>query len=192
MANTENIEAKLCAYVDGELDAAGRAEIEAHLAANPQHQQLMEELRLQRDLLRDLPRAAAPADLLESVQSQMERSALLDGGSGGGTSRPDVIGRISPWPRIMSVAAVLTMAIGLFAVIYYVLPLTGNNNDAARLRNREYATGVRGPAAPTGATTDRSLTETTRPADNFTAVADATAGRDKDVDSAKIAYATPE
>ena len=45
MANTENIEAKLCAYVDGELDEAGRAEIEAHLAANVQHRQLIEELK---------------------------------------------------------------------------------------------------------------------------------------------------
>ena len=41
MANTEQIEAKLCAYVDGELDAAGRAEIEQHLAANPQHRALV-------------------------------------------------------------------------------------------------------------------------------------------------------
>ena len=56
MANTEQIEAKLCAYVDGELDAAGRAEIEAHLAANPQHRELLTELMAQRELLRELPR----------------------------------------------------------------------------------------------------------------------------------------
>src|SRR3954454_12384003 len=99
MANTENIEAKLCAYVDGELDAAGRAEIEAHLAANPQHKQLMEELRTQQDLLRELPRATAPGDLLEMVQSQLERSALLDGAGGGGGAggAPEIAGRISPW-----------------------------------------------------------------------------------------------
>jgi anti-sigma factor RsiW len=60
MANTENIEAKLCAYVDGELDPAGRAEIEAHLTANPQHRQLMAELMQQRDLLGGLPRERAP------------------------------------------------------------------------------------------------------------------------------------
>jgi anti-sigma factor RsiW len=147
MANTENIEAKLCAYVDGELDAAGRAEIEAHLVANPQHRQLMDELMGQRQLLRDLPRAAAPGDLLETVNSQLERSALLDAA---GERRPDIAGRISPWPKIMSVAAVLTMAIGLFAVIYYVLPQNSG-------KNREYATGVTRTRAPAAASTARSL-----------------------------------
>ena len=42
--NTENIEAALCAYVDGELDAKERVEIEKHLEANPQHRQLLLEL----------------------------------------------------------------------------------------------------------------------------------------------------
>ena len=85
MANTENIEAKLCAYVDGDLDPAGCAEIEQHLATNPQHRQLMVELREQRELLRGLPRAKAPEDMLESVQTQLERSVLLDLGAAGGT-----------------------------------------------------------------------------------------------------------
>src|SRR5947209_7711487 len=101
MANTENIEAKLCAYVDGELDAAGRAEIEAHLASNPQHRQLMAELSGQRQLLRALPRAKAPDDLLETVQTQLERSVLLDTGAAAGgvagagaAGEPHVAGRI--------------------------------------------------------------------------------------------------
>jgi anti-sigma factor RsiW len=34
VANTENIEAKLAAYVDGELDPTGRAEIEQYLKTN--------------------------------------------------------------------------------------------------------------------------------------------------------------
>src|SRR6476619_1085515 len=94
MANTENIEAKLCAYVDGELDPAGRAEIEAHLASNPQHRQLMDELMKQRDLLRDLPRERAPEDLFESMQNQLERSVLLDGAA---PQHGGVAGRINHW-----------------------------------------------------------------------------------------------
>src|SRR5436190_20329034 len=118
MANTENIEAKLCAYVDGELDAAGRAEIEAHLAANPQHRQLMTELSAQRDTLRQLPRATAPEDLFEAVQNQLERSVLLDGGAasgGGGEDKAQVAGRIEHWPHIFSAAAVLFLVVGLGA-----------------------------------------------------------------------------
>lgn len=117
MANTENIEAKLCAYVDGELDAAGRAEIEAHLAANPQHRQLMAELMQQHALLSDLPRERAPEDLFETVQSHLERAVLLD------TGRAVVAGRINPWPGRMAKAAVLLLAVGLAAVVYFVLPV---------------------------------------------------------------------
>jgi hypothetical protein len=118
MANTENIEAKLCAFVDGELDEAGRAEIEQHLVANPQHRQLMQELMKQRALLRELPRVKAPEDLLESVQNQMERSVLLDAD----TSGRGVAGRISRWPQFFAAAAVLVLAAGLVAVIVFVLP----------------------------------------------------------------------
>ena len=42
--NQEIIESKLCAYIDGELDPEGRAEIERHLEANPQHRRLLESL----------------------------------------------------------------------------------------------------------------------------------------------------
>jgi anti-sigma factor RsiW len=71
MANTENIEAKLAAYVDGELDASERAEIEQHLAANPQHRKLIEELRVARQYLRQLPREQAPPDVAEALNAQL-------------------------------------------------------------------------------------------------------------------------
>src|SRR5215212_3210711 len=119
MANTENIEAKLCSYVDGELDPAGRAEIEAHLVANPQHRSLMDELMKQRDLLRDLPRERAPEDLFEAMQNQLERSVLLDGDT---PQNAHVAGRSNPWPQYFAAAAVLMLAVGLAAVIYFVLP----------------------------------------------------------------------
>ena len=63
MSKTEDIEAKLAAYIDGELDTAQRAEIEKHLAAHPKHRALIEELMSQKDLLKALPRQVAPADL---------------------------------------------------------------------------------------------------------------------------------
>src|SRR4051812_25764016 len=141
MANTENIEAKLCAYVDGELDAAGRAEIEAHLAANPQHRQLLEELTRQRELLRDLPREKAPDDLSESLQAQLERSVLL------GSQQSAVAGKISHWPQFMALAAVLVLAIGLAAVIYMVLP-----DQSKQLHNYAALPATSAPASgPSGA-----------------------------------------
>jgi hypothetical protein len=139
MANTEQIEAKLCAYVDGELDAAGVAEIEQHLAANPQHGALLQELIAQRQMLRDLPRDNAPEDLYENFQSQLERAVLL-GAKGAGSP---VAGRINPWPQIFSVAAIFLLAIGLFAVIYFVLP------TSSRRAAQDYAK-VTPTTAPSG------------------------------------------
>ena len=39
--NSENIEARLCAYVEGDLDEQGRVEIERHLEAHPNHRRLL-------------------------------------------------------------------------------------------------------------------------------------------------------
>src|SRR5829696_9858100 len=151
MANTEHIEAKLCAYVDGELDPAGRAEIEAHLVANPQHRQLMVALMKQRELLGGLPRERAPEDLFEAMTNQLERSVLLDGdaapgGAGGGAGAAHVAGRINPWPQVFAAAAVLVLAIGLAAVIYFVLPNQGQRPDYARVTTPSAATTA-GPLA---------------------------------------------
>lgn len=151
MANTENIEAKLCAYVDGELDPAGRAEIEAHLAAHPQHQQLMAELMRQRELLAALPRERAPEDLFEAMTNQLERSVLLDGdaaaGAGaagaGGAGGTHAARRINPWPQVFAAAAVLALAIGLAAVIYFVLPDPSQRS--------QYSVVNTGTTAPSGA-----------------------------------------
>src|SRR5439155_5967730 len=153
MANTEQIEAKLCAYVDGELDAAGRAEIEAHLEANPQHRQLLAELMEQRELLKALPRAKAPDDLYESFQTQLERSVLLDHRE----PAAHIAGRINRWPQVFAAAAVLTLAVGLAAVIYLVvLP------DRHKTRNfATVATTAPAPAAPTASPIATGQPETT-------------------------------
>jgi hypothetical protein len=120
MANTEDIEAKLCAFVDGELDDAGKAEIQRHLATNPQHRRLLDELTQTRDYLRELPRAVAPPDILESLQGQLERAALL--GDDAGAS--DTILKIGHWSQAKAIAAVLVLAVGLGAIFYFMLPST--------------------------------------------------------------------
>src|SRR5438105_2082208 len=98
----EIIEAKLCAYVDNELDADGRAEIEKHLEENPHHRRLLEDLRATRDLVRFLPREPAPPELAESFNGQLERSVLLQDIESD-AERPAL--RIF-WPRVFAVAAI--------------------------------------------------------------------------------------
>src|SRR2546423_13555997 len=94
--NQEQIEARLAAYIDGELDANERAEIEKHLANNPQHKQLIEDLVGQRDFLRALPREKAPPEIAETIHSQLERSVLL-GKAGEDTGAAAL--RINRWPQ---------------------------------------------------------------------------------------------
>ncbi|MDQ3439366.1 MAG: zf-HC2 domain-containing protein, partial [Planctomycetota bacterium] len=128
MANTENIEAKLCAYIDGDLDAQGRAEIEKHLAANPQHRTLIAQLSKQRDLLRELPRETAPEEILDALQSQMERSVLLGDDD---AARESESMKIHRWPQLMAAAAIVVLTVGLGLVIYFVLPRNGGDTNYA-------------------------------------------------------------
>ncbi len=115
---SESIEAKLAAYIDGELDAAGRADIERTLAATPRYRVLLEQLSRTRQLLQDLPRERAPADLMEGFTGQLERAALF-----GDDDRPVVAGRIGRWmPRLAAAASIGLLAIGLGVIVYYVLP----------------------------------------------------------------------
>src|SRR6187399_1104125 len=113
MAKTEDIEAKLAAYVDGELDAAGREEIEKHLATNAQHRQLISELMQQRDLLRSLPRESAPPEVSETVNAQLERAVLL-GDVDGDVDVSSM--RIGYWPQVRAMAAVLIFTVSLAAI----------------------------------------------------------------------------
>jgi hypothetical protein len=120
--NQEIIEAKLCAYIDDELDAAGRAELEKHLAANPQHQRLIEELRRTSGLLRTLPRDSAPPDLAEGFNMQLERSVLL-GGVAEDVAAADL--KSPRWPQLVAMAAITLLTVGLAVVVYFALPGTG-------------------------------------------------------------------
>jgi hypothetical protein len=129
MSENENIEAKLCSYVEGDLDAQGRAEIDQYLLAHPQYRPLIAELARSRGLLRDLPRESAPAELLETLSGQIERSALLgDDDAGAMRMQPNRIPHLAAW------AAVLLLTAGLAAVIYRVLPANKSQPEVALLK----------------------------------------------------------
>lgn len=142
----ENIQAKLCAYLEGELDDAERAQIEQHLLANPNDRKLMEELARARQMLRQLPRQSAPPDLADAIQRQIERSALLDGT---GPSEADVLTRINRWPQFVAVAAIVLLAVGLAAVVYYIVqPPSSRPPVAANTTNQPRALRANRPGAP--------------------------------------------
>lgn len=125
MAGAEDIQAKLAAYIDGELEEADRLQIEQYLESEPQQRQLVEELIRQRQLLRDLPRQPAPSDLAETISAQIERAALLSDIDREVEATTAI--RIGRWGQLRAIAAVLFLTAGLAVVIYALLPSPGSN-----------------------------------------------------------------
>ncbi|MGA2231633.1 MAG: zf-HC2 domain-containing protein [Tepidisphaeraceae bacterium] len=120
MANSEDIEARLCAYIEGSLSPAEQAEIERHLEAHPQHRQMIQDLIRTRDLVGTLPRVNAPEDLCDGLQGQLERSMLLGDGL-----TPAHSASLNPRPRRLShmamIGVVCVLSVGFGSVVYYVL-----------------------------------------------------------------------
>ena len=114
--NQETIEAKLCAFIDGELDESGLSEIEKHLEANPQHRRLLESLKATRELLRWLPREPAPPELAETLQGQLERSVLLH------EDEPQPSMKLNRWHRVLAIAASVVLVGGLAFCVYLMMP----------------------------------------------------------------------
>jgi len=113
----ENIEAMLCAYIEGDLDDAGRAEIEKHLRDNPQHRQLIAELIATRDLVRNLPRVKTSGDANESLRGQVARSILLDDPDN--TKPASSSGR--RLPGVLVAAAIVLLFFTLGIIVYRML-----------------------------------------------------------------------
>jgi hypothetical protein len=154
----ENVEAMLCAYIEGDLDAAGRAEIEKHLQNHPQHRRLIAELIATRDLVRELPRVAAPVDVGEGLRGQVERSILLD-------DAEPVAAAGSPhrfeWSQTFAVAAVFLLTLGLGIVVYRTVMPTfraPNYTVVSREQARQQLDAVKdAPSATPAAKLDQEL-----------------------------------
>lgn len=123
----EATEARLCAYLEGELPQEERAEIEQYLVANPQHRRLIADLAQTRQWMRSIPHESAPNDLAESFQQQIERSMLLDDPNGGQSGWS-----IARWPQYAMIAAiaVLTAGLGVTLVIMLKGPGAGGHNKS--------------------------------------------------------------
>jgi hypothetical protein len=160
--NQEIIESKLCAYIDGELDPEGRAEIEKHLEANPQHRRLLESLRATRDLIRWLPREAAPPEVAETLSGQLERSVLLN-------YEGDSL-RINFWPRLLAAAAIVLLTAGLGVAVFYALPRSQKPQLAMHTSPSEPNTGdvVPAPAGPDARTESNATLDTGHNVDHET------------------------
>lgn len=115
-------------YLEGDLDAGPRAQVEQMLAEDPQLAALMRGLEADREMLRSLPSEQAPDDLGHDLVQGLERRMLLDApqvDAGGPIpiQRGAVLAAPAegfPWSRAIgvgSLAAAVALAAGL---VFYV------------------------------------------------------------------------
>ncbi len=121
----EAVEAQLCAYLEGDLSPDERTAIEQHLSGNPPHRQLLADLALTRQWLRDLPREPAPADVGEAFQQQVERSLLL-----GDEYEPKARKNGGRLPQVALMAALILVTAGLGVGL--MLMLSGPNRPTPK------------------------------------------------------------
>jgi len=115
-AELDRLGPDLSAYVDGELDAARRGEIERLMATEPAVRARVAELRAVAQGLAGLPRVAAPAALRGELRRALDAAAPPDA--------PRVLRR-APWwwnPLPWSAAAAIALAV---LVGWYVVRPTG-------------------------------------------------------------------
>jgi hypothetical protein len=110
---------RLSAYLDNEVSAGERAELEDILAKDSAARALFAELRRMRDAVASLPRATAARDLVGTITSRLEREALL-GPPDEALLRP---GARRSWGTWSAAAALIVLAVG--AGLYVSL----NRND---------------------------------------------------------------
>jgi hypothetical protein len=110
----EAVEAQLCAYLEGELAPAERADLERHLAQNATHRQLLSDLAEARRWLRAAPREKAPPEVAEVYREQVERSILM--GEDAPPVRP-----AARWPQYAMLAAMVAVVLGLGTLVAVML-----------------------------------------------------------------------
>jgi len=106
---TRQIESHFSAYLDGELDEATRAAVEAHLVASPEARRRLEELRRVASLVGGLPRGEAPEDMSDAIFARLEREELMAGAGGVPSASPTPPGALN-FGRLVGAAAVLMVA----------------------------------------------------------------------------------
>ncbi len=192
-SESDNIEAKLAAYIDGQLGESERAEIEKYLANNPQQAQVMRELMQGREWMRELPRESAPPEIMEAIQTSLERGQLLarpveDEASGGGW-----------WRQVVAIAAILVLAVGLAGLVYWVTHPPGipKYSTAEMMPSKpipatdEAANSAVNPAINTGVNTGAVTAPKGESAGNAGPVSEWRAGICVDVLYRALAYAKP-
>jgi len=146
-------------YLEGELDADQRAQLDAALKDDPQLAALLRAMSDDRELLRSLPREQVPGEISQDLTQALERKMLLDDSADEIGPIPIARGRGLPtqpprqrgWGRVVGLtglAAAVAIAAG---VVVFQLPdplVQTANQLADRLENGQADESDRAATAP--------------------------------------------
>lgn len=109
----------LCGYIDGELSLRQQTEVQRMVARDPAVRQRLGQLQQSRNLVKALPRAEAPGEMLEQIRSTLERRTLLD-------ERPSTAGtragsRHLKVRQFLATAAMIALVGVLGGVVYQIV-----------------------------------------------------------------------
>jgi len=114
---------ELTAYLDGELDQESHERVEARLGSDPQYLAVMQQLQQTWDLL-DRASSAEPAKSFTKTTMELAVGDELKRKSS-----------VSPWTRVLRVAAILAIPAILFATSYAVISNKQNQPDRILLES---------------------------------------------------------
>jgi hypothetical protein len=106
----------LSAFLDGELSPRQQTEVHRMAAHDPDMAQRLQQLRGCRTLINVLPRAEAPADMIEQINQSLERRSLLDERSILTSTHAGV--RTLKMRRFLAAAAMIAL-VGVLGVVVY-------------------------------------------------------------------------
>jgi anti-sigma factor RsiW len=106
--NPDQLGEMLSAYLDGELDAAQRAQVEGVLRDDESARRMLADLRRTSQAVAALPRHSAPASIAADIHAALERSALLGEVP---HHRPHAHRARAPWSARLSMAAMIAIVV---------------------------------------------------------------------------------
>jgi hypothetical protein len=149
MKANPNIDELLCSLIDGELPPRQQTELQRLVARDPEVGRRLRQLQNCKALVGALPRAEAPAELLERIKLAAERKTLLEEQSATDVSAAGVIHLLAR--RFLAAAAMIVLLGVLGLVVYQILapvPQTGGRPPVVVLDKPSQTPGP-GPGAAT-------------------------------------------
>jgi phosphohistidine phosphatase SixA len=120
MKMNQNIDESLNSFIDGELTESRQSEVQRLIADDPQVAQRLRELRACKALVSSLPRAEAPAAILQQVKASLQARTPQSQQPSYSTSREAT--RFVLVRRVVAAAAVVGLIAVLAAVMQTLIP----------------------------------------------------------------------